>query len=132
MTATTLELPPGFRFHPTDEELVLHYLCRKCSSQRIDVPIIAEIDLYKFDPWDLPGMALYGEKEWYFFTPRDRKYPNGSRPNRAAGRGYWKATGSRQADWAAEDGWNQESLWYFTQGKLLRERKPTGLCTSIV
>ncbi|KAJ6412643.1 hypothetical protein OIU84_005649 [Salix udensis] len=94
MKAAALELPPGFRFHPTDEELVLHYLCRKCASQSIAVPIIAEVDLYKFDPWDLPGMALYGEKEWYFFTPRDRKYPNGSRPNRAAGRGYWKATGA--------------------------------------
>ncbi|RWR92748.1 NAC domain-containing protein 2 [Cinnamomum micranthum f. kanehirae] len=89
-----LELPPGFRFHPTDEELVTHYLCRKCASQSIAVPIIAEIDLYKFDPWLLPGLALYGEKEWYFFSPRDRKYPNGSRPNRAAGSGYWKATGA--------------------------------------
>ncbi|XP_050365016.1 NAC domain-containing protein 2-like [Argentina anserina] len=92
--SSELQLPPGFRFHPTDEELVKHYLCRKCQSQPISVPIIAEIDLYKYDPWKLPGLALYGEKEWYFFSPRDRKYPNGSRPNRAAGSGYWKATGA--------------------------------------
>ncbi|KAJ6823228.1 NAC domain-containing protein 68-like [Iris pallida] len=89
-----LNLPPGFRFHPTDEELVLHYLCKKVAYQRLPVPIIAEVDLYKYDPWQLPEMALFGQKEWYFFTPRDRKYPNGSRPNRAAGRGYWKATGA--------------------------------------
>ncbi|KAK4747340.1 hypothetical protein SAY87_026377 [Trapa incisa] len=94
MTAADLQLPPGFRFHPTDEELVMHYLVRRCASLPIAVPIIAEIDLYKFDPWELPGKALYGEKEWYFFSPRDRKYPNGSRPNRAAGTGYWKATGA--------------------------------------
>ncbi|MFS7948241.1 putative transcription factor NAM family [Helianthus anomalus] len=94
MTGDSLMLPPGFRFHPTDEELVMHYLCRKCASQTISVPIIADVDLYKFDPWQLPDMALYGEKEWYFFSPRDRKYPNGSRPNRAAGTGYWKATGA--------------------------------------
>uniref|UniRef100_A0A0C9RGR2 TSA: Wollemia nobilis Ref_Wollemi_Transcript_25871_1634 transcribed RNA sequence n=1 Tax=Wollemia nobilis TaxID=56998 RepID=A0A0C9RGR2_9CONI len=89
-----LNLPPGFRFYPTDEELVVHYLCRKAASQTLAVPIIAEVDLYKYNPWQLPEMALFGEKEWYFFTPRDRKYPNGSRPNRAAGTGYWKATGA--------------------------------------
>ncbi|GAB2240467.1 hypothetical protein Droror1_Dr00020985 [Drosera rotundifolia] len=94
MAATDLQLPPGFRFHPTDDELVTHYLCRKCASLPIAVPIIAELDLYKYDPWNLPELASYGEKEWYFFTPRDRKYPNGSRPNRAAGSGYWKATGA--------------------------------------
>ncbi|KAF8409323.1 hypothetical protein HHK36_005397 [Tetracentron sinense] len=88
------QLPPGFRFHPTDEELVVHYLKKKASSAPLPVTIIAEIDLYKFDPWELPGKATFGEQEWYFFSPRDRKYPNGARPNRAATSGYWKATGT--------------------------------------
>lgn len=88
------QLPPGFRFHPTDEELVVHYLKRKVQSTPLPVSIIAEIDLYKFDPWELPAKAVFGEQEWYFFSPRDRKYPNGARPNRAATSGYWKATGT--------------------------------------
>ncbi|OEL33091.1 NAC domain-containing protein 71 [Dichanthelium oligosanthes] len=89
-----LQLPPGFRFHPTDDELVNCYLLPKCGGLPLAAPVIAEVDLYKFDPWSLPEKAVGGEKEWYFFSPRDRKYPNGSRPNRAAGAGYWKATGA--------------------------------------
>ncbi|XP_073122081.1 NAC domain-containing protein JA2L-like [Henckelia pumila] len=89
-----LTLPPGFRFYPTDEELLVQYLCRKVAGHQFSLQIIGDIDLYKFDPWDLPSKAIFGEKEWYFFSPRDRKYPNGSRPNRVAGSGYWKATGT--------------------------------------
>ncbi|KAJ7523332.1 hypothetical protein O6H91_18G047300 [Diphasiastrum complanatum] len=88
-----LQLLPGFRFHPTDVELVVHYLSRKADARPFSIPIIAELDLYKFDPWELPEKALFGEREWYFFSPRDRKYPNGARPNRAAASGFWKATG---------------------------------------
>ncbi|CAH1449903.1 unnamed protein product [Lactuca virosa] len=91
---TQLSLPPGFRFFPTDEELLVQYLCRKVAGHDFSLQIIADIDLYKFDPWELPSKAMFGEKEWYFFSPRDRKYPNGSRPNRVAGSGYWKATGT--------------------------------------
>lgn len=93
-TLSQLSLPPGFRFYPTDEELLVQYLCRKVAGHHFSLQIIGDIDLYKFDPWVLPGKAIFGEKEWYFFSPRDRKYPNGSRPNRVAGSGYWKATGT--------------------------------------
>lgn len=68
MTGDNLVLPPGFRFHPTDEELVMHYLIKKCASQTISVPIIAEIDLYKFDPWQLPGeFQLFRSCFWFRF-----------------------------------------------------------------
>ncbi|XP_020213038.1 NAC domain-containing protein 67 [Cajanus cajan] len=89
-----IQLPPGFRFHPSDEELIVHYLRNKVTSSPLPASFIAEIDLYKYNPWELTSKALFGEDEWYFFTPRDRKYPNGVRPNRAAASGYWKATGT--------------------------------------
>jgi hypothetical protein len=89
-----LQLPVGFRFEPTDEELLIYYLKKKVSSSPFPGSVIAEIDLYKHDPWDLPAKAFFGEKEWYFFSPRDPEYPNGAPPNRSAGSGYWKATGT--------------------------------------
>ncbi|KAJ8759339.1 hypothetical protein K2173_006859 [Erythroxylum novogranatense] len=85
-----LRLPPGFRFHPTDEELVVQYLKRKVFSCPLPASIIPEVDVCKSDPWDLPG-AL--EQERYFFSTREAKYPNGNRSNRATASGYWKATG---------------------------------------
>ncbi|GJN34263.1 hypothetical protein PR202_gb22911 [Eleusine coracana subsp. coracana] len=87
------DLPPGFRFHPTDEELISFYLLRKSLDSSFRGRAIAEIDLNKCEPWELPEKAAMGEREWYFYSLRDRKYPTGLRTNRATVAGYWKATG---------------------------------------
>ncbi|CAN1357265.1 Protein FEZ [Linum perenne] len=95
---------PGFRFHPTDEELVGFYLKRKINQRPLSIELIKQLDIYKFDPWDLPSveMATTGEKEWYFFCPRDRKYRNSARPNRVTGAGFWKATGTDRPIYSSE------------------------------
>ncbi|KAK8559216.1 hypothetical protein V6N13_098804 [Hibiscus sabdariffa] len=85
---------PGFRFHPTDEELVGFYLRRKVGNKSLQIDqLIKHIDIYKFDPWDLPKANTGGESESYFFCRRGRKYRNSVRPNRVTGSGFWKATG---------------------------------------
>ncbi|CAO2205435.1 unnamed protein product [Urochloa humidicola] len=103
-------VPPGFRFHPTEEELVGYYLARKVAAQKIDLDIIREVDLYRIEPWDLQERCSYyggvgvgvgsgagGQDEepteYYFFSYKDRKYPSGTRTNRATAAGFWKATG---------------------------------------
>lgn len=60
-----VSLPPGFRFHPTDEELILHYLKNQAAGLPCPVQIAAEIDIYKLDPWDLPGEYLMVHYNWY-------------------------------------------------------------------
>jgi hypothetical protein len=49
------DMLPGFRFHPTDEELVTFYLRRKVAGKRLSIEIIKDFDIYKHDPWDLPS-----------------------------------------------------------------------------
>ncbi|KAF3431455.1 hypothetical protein FNV43_RR26186 [Rhamnella rubrinervis] len=93
---------PGFRFHPTDEELVGFYLKRKIHQRPLSIELIKQLDIYKYDPWDLPKLATAGEKEWYFFCPRDRKYRNSARPNRVTGAGFWKATGTDRPIYSSE------------------------------
>nr|GME00577.1 NAC domain-containing protein 83-like [Ipomoea batatas] len=78
---------PGFRFHPTDEELVLHYLNPKVLNSPLPAAVILEIDnVCKSDPWDLPGGS---DGERYFFSMREVR----NRCSRATLSGYWKATG---------------------------------------
>ncbi|KAI3449786.1 hypothetical protein Pfo_006451 [Paulownia fortunei] len=86
-------LPPGFRFYPSDEELVCHYLYKKIANEEVLRGTLVEIDLHICEPWQLPDVAKLNSNEWYFFSFRDRKYATGFRTNRATTSGYWKATG---------------------------------------
>nr|GEX00012.1 NAC domain-containing protein 53-like [Tanacetum cinerariifolium] len=88
-------LAPGFRFHPTDEELVFYYLRRKICKKPFRYDAISDVEVYKVEPWDLPDLSRLKTRdlEWYFFSVLDKKYGNGSRTNRATDRGYWKTTG---------------------------------------
>ncbi|KAH6804938.1 hypothetical protein C2S51_029769 [Perilla frutescens var. frutescens] len=92
-------LGPGFRFHPTDEELVQFYLRRKASGKAFRFDAITDVDVYKAEPWDLPYMSKLKTRdlEWYFFSFLDKKYGNGARTNRATEKGYWKTTGKDRA-----------------------------------
>ncbi|WCJ28451.1 NAC domain-containing protein 76 [Euphorbia peplus] len=95
-----LSVPPGFRFHPTDEELLYYYLKKKVSYEAIDLDVIREVDLNKLEPWDLKDKCRIGsgpQNEWYFFSHKDKKYPTGTRTNRATTAGFWKATGRDKA-----------------------------------
>lgn len=51
-------LPPGFRFHPTDEELISYYLVNKIADQNFTGKAIADVDLNKSEPWELPGTLI--------------------------------------------------------------------------
>ncbi|KAJ1283011.1 hypothetical protein BS78_03G094900 [Paspalum vaginatum] len=99
-----LQMPPGFRFYPSDEEIITFYLTPKVLQSSFTCTAIAEVDLNKTEPWDLPGKAKIGEKEWYFFSQKDRKYPTGMRANRATEAGYWKATGKDKEIYRAAPG----------------------------
>ncbi|XP_022752171.1 NAC domain-containing protein 35-like [Durio zibethinus] len=85
---------PGFRFHPTEEELVDYYLKETALGKKLHSDIIGFLNIYKHHPWDLPGLAKIREREWYFFVHRDKESGRGGKPKRTTEKGYWKATGS--------------------------------------
>jgi hypothetical protein len=54
-----LDLPPGFRFHPTDAEIIVFYLTEKVKNRKFSATAIGEADLNKCEPWDLPSKFFF-------------------------------------------------------------------------
>ncbi|CAK7348011.1 unnamed protein product [Dovyalis caffra] len=81
-TNPTRSAPVGYGFHPTDEELVNHFLKLKMQGgYDHEVGIIAEVNVCNFEPWELPGLSAIqsNDPECYFFSPRIYKYSNSQR-----------------------------------------------------
>ncbi|KAL8171780.1 hypothetical protein V2J09_023584 [Rumex salicifolius] len=95
LAAGNWNFPVGARFHPTDAELVVHYLKRKLLGMPLDTGFVVEVDIYKFHPEDLKEMAYFTkELIWYFFCAIGNKYSHGERKSRSTHCGYWKPTGN--------------------------------------
>ncbi|PON92380.1 NAC domain containing protein [Trema orientale] len=89
------KLPKGFRFLPTDAELIF-YLLKKVRNDTLPPNRIRDVDLYRFSPWHLEEMHTLHVSDRgarYYFTPRHRRCKKGNRPNRATVDGYYKASG---------------------------------------
>ncbi|KAK7247585.1 hypothetical protein RIF29_42470 [Crotalaria pallida] len=94
MAGGNVNLPPGFYFSPTDEELVLHFLYSKvslpspCHHPNI-IPDLLHVSLP--DPWELNGKALSsGNQHYYFFTKENKE-------NKVTENGYWNEIGMTEA-----------------------------------
>lgn len=103
------EFAPGFRFYPTEEELICFYLRNKLSgTRRADIErVIPVADVCTLDPWDLISEAHRGacsgnEEPWFYFCPRQEREARGGRPSRTTPSGYWKAAGTPGLVYAAD------------------------------
>ncbi|KAK2968783.1 hypothetical protein RJ640_028176 [Escallonia rubra] len=87
----TMRLPLGYRFRPTDEELVIHYLLRKVCSVPLPASVIPELDVFLTNPSHLPGNP---KENKYFFSKRRGNLAKCGRTN--TGSGYWKPASGRE------------------------------------
>ncbi|KAJ4962373.1 hypothetical protein NE237_022312 [Protea cynaroides] len=132
-----ISFAPGFRFHPTEEQLLCYYLSNKNNCERHDRDlsfpyfddnnIVQEIDLYGYDPCDLPDIACFpygrggSRKHWYCFTAK----ASTERVKRKARGGFWKRKGRARDIVAAKGGpvLGKRKTSVFYSGNSSRTRK---------
>ncbi|KAF0895062.1 hypothetical protein E2562_006776 [Oryza meyeriana var. granulata] len=119
VNGTTMHLPTGCVFRPTEAELVVHYLYRRAIQVPLPCDFITDVDIPRHNPWDIvPGVltvnflsdsvcvstffcwvghdgAVEEKKNGkHFFTRKENKHHGDHRSNRAAGDGFWRSAGS--------------------------------------
>ncbi|RID73237.1 hypothetical protein BRARA_B00399 [Brassica rapa] len=121
-TATGRPMAPGFRFNPTDEELISYYLKRKVQRKPIALDPIGEVAVYKQeDPSGLRDQSKMKttEREWFFFTTLE-KYEHNGYAVRSTAKGNWRERGREKKIKRGGDGQvigNRKRLVFFTNNQ---------------
>ncbi|KAK9669872.1 hypothetical protein RND81_13G160200 [Saponaria officinalis] len=82
-----MKLPIGFRFRPTDEELLVHYLKRRVMSLPLPASVIPSIHIFNFDPFSLSGDL---KEKRYYFCKRQGEFGNKFTKVIPTSSGFWK------------------------------------------
>ncbi|KAF2611341.1 hypothetical protein F2Q70_00007398 [Brassica cretica] len=89
MVNGSMKLPVGYRFHPTEQELILHYLLPKAFASPLPSSIIPVFDVFFSHPLTFPGDQE--ERQRYFFSKKRQEVSsNDHRIKISSGNGYWK------------------------------------------
>ncbi|BFG28907.1 hypothetical protein CerSpe_151810 [Prunus speciosa] len=95
------QVPVGYRFTPSEEELLLHYLFPRMNGEDYPKGVVPDCDLYGTkEPWEIWRdfhSSPDDQEDIYVFTTLKKKTPNGSRFCRtvgATGTGVWKGEDS--------------------------------------
>jgi len=117
-----IKLPIGYRFRPTDEELLVHYLTRKAHSLPFPSQVIPDLNVYQTNPTHLPGDST--EKR-FFFWKRKGKWRKGKEG--MAESGYWKPMGKEKhvVSFESNRAIGVKKSFVFYQGKQ-QQRHPRG------
>ncbi|CAL4993060.1 unnamed protein product [Urochloa decumbens] len=90
ISGAPIRLEPGFKFSPSDVDIVVHYLHPRAMNEPFPFTFIVDANVLRKNPWDL---VPEGSMEKYYFSQRVLSWPHGNRRKHAAGDGYWKASG---------------------------------------
>lgn len=71
------------------------------------------------------------QDDWYFFSHKDKKYPSGTRTNRATKAGFWKATGRDKPIYANHFLIGLRKTLVFYKGRAPYGHKSDWICMSI-
>ncbi|XP_062014494.1 NAC domain-containing protein 101-like [Rosa rugosa] len=89
--------PPGYRFRPDAEQLLVHCLRPKLDGEGFPQGLVPFCDLYRDqEPWQIweafkeSSVKDQEREDLYFITQHKKKSPKVSRKSRTIGSGTWK------------------------------------------